>query len=609
MSLAAPLASPFFTGAGVSDLVPRVWDCAINGRPYMVDWKHTYTGVGRFDRQSISLLKPQQDTNTNVSEASLNPEEFARRAAESWHHGAGQARLDRSDSDPFRFRVSKGIDVWTKNTLGCLNATASKLTSANTNLLMAVAGTRLYTLDGTAARFTTDLTSWTAVTGLPGAAGTGIATDGFTIYTTHSASGIYSTNTGTGAASSYNARAADGICGYVKGRLMVSNANVLVNITGAATEKIVLTHPNTAFRWTAVAEGPGFIYASGFAGDKSLIYKTAVTADGTDLAVATVAGEMPDGEIIRSLQGYLGYLLAGTDKGLRLMSLDASGNVSSSGRVIPTTSAVYALEPQDRYVWFGLTNYDTTSTGLGRADLGEFTDPLTPAYASDLMATAQGTVQSVVTFGAIRVFSVSGAGVIAENTAAKVAGTIDSGLVGYGLPDTKVAMYLDTRFGSLPASAIVAVSLSADGAAFTTVGTETTAGTLSLGASAGQYRAETFEVRLVLTPSGTSAPAVSRWTLEANPAPGRGEFFDVPLLLFERVDTAVQSNQPVDVAGEISALLSMEALGEPVSYQDPLGTETVFVDDHTFLVDSMTERRDALNGTYTVRLRRPRQRS
>jgi hypothetical protein len=361
-TIASPLASPLFEGGGLSNDVPGKYDIAINGIGLMLDWKNTYVGVTRFDRQSVPLLKPQQDNSGQVSESSLNPTDFARRAAESWHHGSGQV-----DSDEARFRTSKGVDVFTKNQITLLNDTASKLSSANTNLYFATAGARLYVTDGTAVRYTTDLTSWTAVTGLPGAAPTGIASDGFDVFTTHSASGVYSTNTGTGASSSYNTRIANGICGYVKGRLIVSNDNVLVNVTGGATEKILLTHPNTAFRWTAVGEGPGNIYAAGFAGDKGLIYKTQILADGTDLALVTVAGELPDGEIPRSVQGYLGFLLVGTDKGLRLMSLDTNGNIASSGKVIPTTSPVYALEPQDRYVWYGLTNYDTSVSSPTRS--------------------------------------------------------------------------------------------------------------------------------------------------------------------------------------------------------------------------------------------------
>lgn len=610
MTLARPLASPLFTGAGVSALVPGKWDCALNGHTFMIDWRKTYLGPTRFTRASISLLKPQQDTTDAVGEQSLNPEEFARRFASEWHHGAGQTFHDRPASDPARFRVSKGIDVWTKWRLSLLPDTTLKLASANTNLLFAAAGARLYVADGTAVRYSTDLTTWTAVTGLPAPAATGIASDGFTVYTTHAASGVYSTNTGTGASSSFNVTVANGICAYVKGRLLVSNDNTLTNITGGAAQATVLAHPNTAFRWVAAAEGPAHIYAAGYAGDKSIIYKTTIKADATALDIATVAGELPDGEIVRSLQGYLGMLLVGTDKGVRVFQLDTNGNLAGSSKVIPTTAAVFCFEPQDRYVWYGLTNYDTTSTGLGRVDLGEFTDTLTPAYATDLMATAQGAVQSAVTFLGLRVFTVSGAGVYAESANKVATGTIDSGLVAFAMPDTKVAINLDARHQPLAGS--FSIFVSADGGSFAQVGANLTAGSTSVIASAGQQRAETFEVRLTLTRDGTATttgPTITRWTLEANPAPGRGEFIEVPLLLFESVHRGDGAALQMDVAAEHAALISMEAVGAPIIYQDCLGAETVFLDDHQFLIDSQTEKFDGFNGTFVARLRRPRARS
>lgn len=609
MSLAAPLASPFYTGAGVSAEVPGKWDCALNGHTFMYDWKNTYTGVGRFVRQSISLLKPQQDTSGNVSEASLNPEEFARRAAESWHHGAGQTHLDRSDSDPFRFRTSKGVDVWTKWGVSLLGDTTLEKASANTNLALVVAGSRIYLADGTALRYSTDLTFGTAASGLPAPAITGLATDGFNVYTTHAASGIYKTDTSSSASASYNTRAANGICGYVKGRLIVSNDNVIVNITGTSTETIILTHPNSAFRWVGVAEGPGFIYAAGYSGDKSLIYKTTIKADGTALDILSVAGELPDGEIVRSIQGYLGYLLVGTDKGLRLLTLDSSGDVSGSGRIIPTTSPVYCMEPQDRFVWYGLTDYDTSSTGLGRVDLGAFTETLTPAYATDLMASDQGAVLSVVTFADLRVFAVSGAGVYGETTDRVASGSVESGLVSYGLPDTKVAITLDVRHEPLTGS--VASALSADGGAYVSLGSNTTAASTSLTVPAGEARAETFEIQVTLTRDSTPTlgPTVTRWTLEANPAPGRGAFWYLPLLLFEEVTTATGSTERMDVAAEYAALVSMETLGEPITYQDGMGTSVVFLDDHEFLTASYTEKRDGFNGTFVAQVREPRRRS
>ena len=603
---------PFYLGGGVSTDVPGKWDCALAGHPFLIDWKNTYVGVTRFDRQSISLLKPQQDNSGNVSEASLNPEEFARRGRESWHMGAGQTYFDRTESDSNRFRSSKGVDPSTKWQLSLLPDTTSTRGSVNTNLLLIAAGARLYMTDGTGVRYGTDATLASAATGLPAAAPTGICTDGYNVYTTHSASGIYSSNTGTGAFASYNPRAANGICAYVKGRLIVSNDNLVLNITGAGTETSLVPNAPSNFRWVGAAEGPSFIYLAGYQGDKSLIYKTAIKADGTALDVAAVAGELPDGEVVRSVQGYLSMLLVGTDKGVRVFQLDAAGNLAGSSKVIPTPNAVYCFEPQDRFVWFGWTNYDSVSTGLGRLDLGNFTDPLTPAWWSDLMCTSQGAVQSVVTFGGVRVFTVSGLGVQAESTNKVASGSLDSGLITYGLPDPKVAMSLDVHHRALVGTVAAALALD-ESTSFTTIGTNTVAGSTFFYSSAGQVTAQAFEVRLTLTRSAalTTGPTVTRWTLEASPAPGRGETFDVPLLLFEKLERDGKSAGGIkDIPAEYDFLLSLEELGAPFPYQDAMGSQTVFLDDHQWLVDSRTANdANGYNGTFIAHLRRPRRRS
>lgn len=611
MGLAALLAEPFYLGGGASVDVPFKWDCSLNGRPYMFDWK--YAGSENFSRGSIHLLKPQQDTSASVSEASLNPEEFARRAVETWHHGAGQSFYDRPTSDPARFRSSKGVDPWTRWELSLLPDTELARASVNTNLALMVVGDYLYVADGNEVYWTTDLSAYTAAAIQNGEAAQSvksIASDGYQLYAALGSNGIHRSVRGASTTSHYSDLSAT-LIGYVKGRLMAANGNAVYNvIASGAAPSALLTHPNTDFTWVGFAEGTGHIYAAGYSGDKSLVYRTAVKADGTALDVPVVAGELPDGEIVRSIAGYLGFLLVGTDKGWRLVSLDAAGNFAGSSDIIPTPAAVRCFEAQDRFVWFGWTDYDATSTGLGRADLSQFTTGITPAYASDLMATAQSDVLSVVTYDDARVFAVSGIGVYAASADKVATGTVDSGLITYGLPDRKVAAYVDVRHEPLAGS--IDVGLAVDSSVtFTALGASATAGSTSVVLAIGAQRGETFELRLTLERDGTATttgPTLIRTTLEANPAPGRGQFFTVPLMLYETLAVA-GGDETIHPAVELSALVDMEASGEAVSYQDALGSTTVFLDDHTFIVDKHTEHRDAFNGTFIAKMRRTRQRS
>lgn len=279
---ALPLALPFDWGieSAVSGLVPGKYPCALDGHPLMID-----DGQGSgWTHQGIQQIRTQADSSKSPSEQSLNPEGLWRRAQESWHHGAGQTYRDKTDGDEFRYDTSKGVDPWTPYRLSLLPGADSILTSASTNLKGEPAGSRFYANDGTALKYTTDLANWTTVTGTSGQSLTGLASDGFNVYAGSGTAGIYKTDTGTGAAASFVTGTVSGPVAYVKGRLMCANGPSIYNITAAgALPTALFTQNNSAFSWVGFAEGVANIYAAGYAGDKSLIYRIAVKADASSL--------------------------------------------------------------------------------------------------------------------------------------------------------------------------------------------------------------------------------------------------------------------------------------------------------------------------------------
>jgi hypothetical protein len=595
MSLALTFSDPYYTGESRSTDVPGRYHCSIGGHAYMIDTAR----LQEFTRRGIPLLREQADNTGAPGEQTLSPEELWRRSQDDWSHGAGQTHLDRKDSDNQRFRSSKGIDVWTKWQMGLLPDTTQVRASTNTGLELAAVGSRLYVIDGAALAYSTNGTTFTAVTGLPAAAPTSIATNGFDVWTAHGASGVYATNRTTGASTSYNAVAAT-LVGYVKGRLMAANGASLYNITASGTAPAALyTQPNTDWRWTGFAEGSNAIYAAGFSGDKSLVYRTAVKQDGTALDIPIVAGELPDGEIVRSISGYLGFILLGTDKGVRFAAADASGNLTI-GALIRTTQPVHCFEGQDRFVWFGWSNYDGTSTGLGRLDLTVFISSLTPGYASDLMVTGQGVVRSVVTFGNKLYLTVDGLGVYAQSVNLVASGTLDTGLISYGLPDLKTAVYLDVKLAA--AVDTNNAYLSVDGKGFALVGQR--AGSAVAPFVVGEMSGETFEIRheLVNTGGDATGPTVTRWTLRSYPRPSQGEQFFVPVLLHERVETRAGSEH-YDPTEEFEFLVGLRESKRLVTYQIGSASHTVTVDDALFQYSHLTKNGRAWNGTALLRLK------
>lgn len=606
----SPLDTPLSGGAtSVAPNVPDQFEIAINGRAYRVD--HNAPQGVAFSRRSVNVQRAQADTSATPGEQTLNREADWRRVVESWHHGAGQTYFDREDSDKYRFSASKGVNVWDKWSLSLLNDTSKIRTSGNTNLRLTTAGSYTYLIDGNNLLYTSDVTAgtvtWTTVTGTPGVAAQWVTSDGYNVYVAYGASGIYTTTRGAAAATSLTALATS-VLGYVKGRLMAANGNALYNVTAAGPPPAaLLTHPNTDFAWVGFAEGPGYIYAAGFSGNRSLVYKTAILADGTALAIPVVAGELPTGEIVRSIKGYLGVLLIGTDLGVRMAMVNSDGSLSI-GSLVATTSPVLNFEPGDRFVWYGLTNYDSNSTGLGRMDLTIFTtgSALTPAYASDLMAASQGAVLSISTQGTKRVFAVSGVGVYVESNSKVESGSLTSGRITYGIGDEKVAMSMDLRTAALTGT--VAVGLAVDAAAPASIGGSTVPGSTrpAFPLTANQARGEFFETTLTLTRSVSSptlGPTVNRYTLRAYPAPRRTFQFTVPLILWSVQFDENDSEYTLDPLVERQFLEGLMNSSQLVTYQEGNASYTVLVEDTVWLPRKQTGDRNTYDGTLVAVLK------
>lgn len=596
MALGLDFASPYFTGATTDLEVPARFHCALAGRRYMIDTKR----LPDFRREAIRLLREQADNSNAPGEQTLSPEELWRRSADDWSHGAGQVYLDREDSDNARFRSSKGVDIWTRWSLSLLSDTEKIRNSANTNLRLAVAGTHLYVTDGVFLAMSTDANTFTTVTGPPFNA-TAITSDGYNVFTAHGGFGIYSTTRGAATASAYNSTDAS-LVGYAKGRLLAADGPILYNITGPTTQPILMTHANSDFQWVGFAEGNAVIYAAGYSGDKSLIYRIGIKPDATALDAPIVAGQLPEGEIIRSIHGYLGYVLLGTDFGVRFATADAEGNLTI-GSLIRTDSSVLCFEGQDRFVWFGWTDYDGDSTGLGRLDLSVIPNGgLAPAYASDLMADGSGTVTSVVTFASKRVFAVAGQGFFIESGDRVPTGTLDTGLITYGLPDLKTAVYLDVKLRETLGTNRAFVSV--DGGAFAAIGLRATEDVTPF--TVGERSGETFEIRHELNDTdGDGGPVLSRWTLRSYPRPSQGEVFLVPVLLHEVVKDRNGQDVPVVPDLELAHILSLRESKELVAFHLGTGRHTVLVDDALFQYSHPTANGEDWNGTALLRLKSP----
>ncbi len=607
----------FYTGVASTTLVPDIFPIGLNGRPYMLDMQSN-----KFMSAHEPRIRDSVDQSVIPGEAAINPGGLWRRSGVSWHQGAGQKYGDRDDSEPYRFFSSKGLDPWTRGQISLLNDTVKNVgTSAPTTTvgkILAVNG-KLFVIDGAGVSYTTTVSgNWTALAMPAGTTAVhDIATDGTLLFVALDATttGVYSYNIATPSTGSRTAHDTLTRLDYVNGRIIGSNANVLYDASAKiytsgsfASGDTLLTHRNTAFRWVGAAAGPGYIYAGGYAGKTSLVYKTVVKTDGTGLDAASVAAQLPEGEVITSIYGYLGYIFIGSDKGVRMATLDNDANLVL-GALIQTGSSVVGFSGQDRFVWFTWSNYDATSTGLGRLDLSTLTAPNTPAYASDLMYSSTATVKSVSNFvnGAgvqVKVFTVTGVGVIYEDTANKVAsGTLETGRFTWGIPDRKFVAKFDLR--GQPLNGSVAVAMQSDNGTYATLGTWSTVNTTEKTYDGADGKVIEAQFKLTFTRSSTDTtrgPVLTRWTARAYAAPYRSRFWQVPLLIHKRI-TVRNKDYFFNVDQERAILHSYLDDPKVMSFQEGANSYSVIVEELEWMPVDSHDSDWVWDGTCTITLR------
>lgn len=572
----------YFTGTPTSAFVPNIFPIAINGRPYLIDSRS-----GEFSRQFDDRVRNSMDQTNEPGESSINSQGLWRRSQSSWHYGAGQTYSDTPDAENYRFNNSKGVNVWENGGLTLLNDTAVAYATSNTNLYMATANDRIYGSDGQLIKHTTDWITFTTVTSTAASDIYSLASDGYNVFFSYANGDIDQTDASTSAASAYITGIEAGRITYARGRLMVAgqaaDKNKIWNITTTPglsenNPTALYTHPNTNFTWVAFAGGQNHIYAAGHAGNKSLVYKTTIKADGTSLDIPTVAGELPQGEVIHEIDSYLGYILIGTDLGIRFCSADTDGNLVI-GPLISVNSPVKCFVGIGQYVYFGWTNYDVGSTGIGRMDVATQVVTNQPAYASDLMATGQGTIVDLHEFAGKPVFTVSGLGAYRPHATNLVAsGTLDTGLFRWGVMDPKFVPKWDLHTKAL--SGTVAFEISPNNEGFTEIGVSSVADSLSSTFNGLEPYILDVEVRLILTPTDDLlvSPTVNRWMGRAYAAPFRSEIFSVPLLLHKQVNVRGRDYY-FDVEHELSLLRLLVSNPSVISYQENNTKYSVIVEN------------------------------
>lgn len=597
-------APQFFAGGTTTNLVPDVFPIAIDGRPFLIDQE-----AGTFTRGFEPRVRDSVDQSTSPGEAAINPQGLWRRGETSWHYGAGQKYADTAEAQDYRFFSSKGVNPWTKGQLTLHNKTKLSLASSATTAHVVAQDGRVYAALGADVKYTTDpyatSPTWSDCTGEPGGICAAMATDGSRIYLAFPSDGVRVIDPATSVSvieSGKFVNSSDSyyMLGFAKNYMFGSHSSVLNTISSGGSKSAHITPDDTQFRWVGVATGQNAVYAAGYAGQKSLIYKITIKADGT-LDAGVVALELPTGEIVSAISGYLGYILIGTNKGVRFASTDSNSNLVA-GQIIPTTSSVTKFTSEGRYSYFTWTNYDGVSGGLGRLDLGTLTTNNTPAYATDLMYDSTANINGLITFDSKRCFWVSGVGIVVEDSSNLVeSAEIVTGTYRWGIPDRKFVAKFDIR--TTPLYGTVTPSISLDSGDYVEMSPHTMALTTESVATGPQSKFIEAKFKLAFTrASATTGPTLTRWMARAYASPARSQVFRVPILMHHRLHVR-DTDYYFDVESELRALRDLVTNPRVVNYQENTETFSVVLEDLEFQVADGYQSNWDLEGTCTVTMR------
>ena len=604
-------ASPYFTASAAPAVgIPALYDISINGRGYKAETSFEPYRRDAYRSDSIVPVADKTDITNIPGESSINTEGLWRREAVDWSKGAGQLYKDRRGSDDARFYKSKGINPWTQWYATLLNDTTQLRSSTTITQVISCAG-YMYIIDNGNVYYSTTGATWTACTGMTAGAALQIATDGYYVYIACGSHGIFLGTIGTAACAGWITGTVNSVW-YLSGQLICAAANLLYSIQvspgtsgptaltaagpGGATA-LLMTQLNPQFVWTVAAAGNSWIYVGGAssttAANIGLVYKTQVNSAGTFLISPAIASSLPFGETPYALYSYGNFILMGTNFGARLCETlginDPGGNAGDLkiGPIVPdlvqqVVKPVRCFAGYFRFIYFGWSNYDAVSTGLGRMDLSTFIDAQAPAYTSDLMVTGQGEVLSADWFNSAPVFVVKGLGLYTQSTALVPTGTIDEGFVTYGLMDDKIALYL--HLNALGYGSVGAV-LNMDDGAYTQTVPGITPNTymqvplnqlrgeqldvqILLNSGAGEYDTTTTYDNTAPYDGSIGGPTLRRWTVKSLPAVVSGTLHKVIINLWSTNRSPGGPNIHTDAYKEFLYLDSLRQSATPVVFQE-----------------------------------------
>ena len=588
------------------------YDVAIGGLPFF----YAINDSRPYVRQTAPFRKDQFDNGTEPGEQSLTG--WWLRSQMSFHSGAGIKFYDPATTDEnghYRFAESKGLDVWTKGQVTLLSsctsahATTGAIASNGTpqqhvrsikwNTTSGVLLHDEYDVDKIAVDGTvTHFIDYNAGSAYPVYA---ICDDGTYAYwiTKITDAGVVKTAmykkplTGSSASTADETQmwkdssvvVTNATMEYVKERIVVCINNKVYEMSSSASAlpTAVYTHPSSTHVYTSVAASGPAIYISGYNGIQSTIVKFTLSTAGVmpTLTSAVVAAELPVGEIAHKIYYYLGYMLIGTNKGVRVAAVsDQDGSLNYGPLIVETSQPCYDFAARDHYVWCA-TGVDGEA-GVIRIDLSNELETLRFAWANDLYmdgvtghsttgcAFADGTDR--LTFCTAYESSADGAIYIEDASTLRSSGYLTTGNIRYGTLEPKNFKRLLGR-GDFTYGSLTMETVDKSGVEYDHISYDSTISPIEVTTSSPATAQEYVAYKFILYRDGTDTtkgPTFKGYQAKATIATPRQRIIQFPIYCFD-LETD-RYNSMIGYEGKafekILALEEIEESGDVLTWQD-----------------------------------------
>jgi hypothetical protein len=377
----------------------------------------------------------------------------------------------------------------------------------------------------------------------------------------------------------------NGVMEYVKERIvMCANDKVYeFSSSASALPTAVYTHGDQDHIFTSITASGSAIYVAGYSGLQSNIYKFTLNTAGVmpTLTSAITAAEMPTGEVIYKIYYYLGYMVIGTSKGIRVATVADDGSITYGPLVVHTEQPAYDFAARDNYVW-AATNVNG-KPGVTRIDLSQEIEPLRFAYANDLYYNEDQnryTTSCAFIAGTERLsFTTSNNGsdgtvYIEDASTLTETGYITTGFIRYATVEKKYFKLIKPRFNTPMFGTCVISTKEVDGDinSIITIAGSTPAINTDLGTNISSPQEElAFKFTLGRDTSDTTkGPVFDGYQVKSLPAVVRARQLTIPLVNydFETDRYGIQNGYETRAWDRLQALESLEAAGDTVIIQD-----------------------------------------